>query len=60
MKLEENQEIETIEGLYPKKVRNNKVKNELNETKECEEKINKNTLYVGEININMIFNNMKL
>ena len=60
MKLEENQEIATIEGLYPKKIRNNKVKNELNETKECEEKINKNTLYVGEININMIFNNMKL
>ena len=34
----ENQELESIEGLFPKKIRNNEIKNEMDEIKKWEEK----------------------
>ena len=34
----ENQELESIEGLFPKKIRNNEIKNEIDEIKKWEEK----------------------
>ena len=33
LKPEENQELETIEGLFPKKIRNNEIKSEIDEIK---------------------------
>ena len=44
MKLKTNQELETIEGLFPKKIRNNENKNEINEIKKWEEKIKRKDL----------------
>ena len=43
LKLEENRELETIEGLFPKKIKNNEIKNELDEIKEWEKKSNEMT-----------------
>ena len=39
LKPEENGELETIEGLFPRKIRNIEIKNKLDEIKEWEEKI---------------------
>ena len=39
LKLEENQELEATEGLFPEKIRNSEIKNELDEIKEWKEKI---------------------
>ena len=36
LKLEENQELESIEGPFPKNIRNNEIKNETDEIKKCE------------------------
>ena len=33
LKPDENQELESIEGLFPKKMRNNEIKNEIDESK---------------------------
>ena len=38
-KPEENQELNSIEGLFPKKVRNNEIKTEIDEIKKWEDKI---------------------
>ena len=37
-KPEENEELESIEGLIPKKMKNNEIKNEIDEIKKWEEK----------------------
>ena len=60
LKPEENLELETNEGIFPKKIKNNKIKNELDKIKKWEEKLSEKTRYIGQININLIFNNMKL
>ena len=39
VKPEENQELESIEWLFPKKIRNNEIKNQIDEIKTWEEKI---------------------
>ena len=44
LKSEENHETEAIEGLFPKKIRNNKIKNETDEIKKWEEKIKQKDL----------------
>ena len=38
LKPEENQELESIEGIFPKTIRNIKTKNEIDEIKKWEEK----------------------
>ena len=38
LKPKENQELETTEGLFRKKIRNNKIKNEIDEIKKCEKR----------------------
>ena len=38
LKPEENQELEPIEGLFPKKIGNSEIKNEVDEIKKWEEK----------------------
>ena len=35
---EENEEVESIEGLIPKKMKSNEIKNEIDEIKKWEEK----------------------
>ena len=60
LKPEENLELETNEGIFPKKIKNNKIENELDKIKKWEEKLNEKTRYIGEININLIFNTTKL
>ena len=57
---EENEEEESIEELFPKRMRNNEIKNETDEIRECEEKILKNDLTYETQNTHMIFSNMKL
>ena len=42
LKPEENQELESTEGLFPKKMRNTEIENETDEIKKWEEKIKKN------------------
>ena len=42
LKPEENQELEKIEGISPKKIRNDNVKIEIDAIKKCEEKIERN------------------
>ena len=37
LKPEENQELESIERFFPKKIRTNETKNEIDEIKKCEE-----------------------
>ena len=59
LKPEENWELETIAGLFPKKVRYNETKNELDEIKEWEEKFKRKDLNYR-LDIKMIFNNTKL
>ena len=39
LKSEENQELNSIEGLFPKEMRTNEIKNEIYEIKKWEEKI---------------------
>ena len=43
LKLEENRELETIEGLFPKKIRNNELKIKQMKLKNGKKKLNKNT-----------------
>ena len=43
---EENQELESIEGLFPKNMRNNEIKNEIDEIKKWEEKIKRKDLRI--------------
>ena len=38
LKSEENQELESIEGLFPKNMRTNKIKNEIDEIRKWEER----------------------
>ena len=38
LKPKENQELETTEGLFRKKIRNNKIENEIDEIKKCEKR----------------------
>ena len=42
LKPEENQELESTEGLFPKKMRNTEIENENDEIKKWEEKIKEN------------------
>ena len=44
LKPEENQKLETIEGLFPKNMRTNKIKNEIDEIRKWEEKIEQKDL----------------
>ena len=39
LKTEENQELKSIEWFFPKKIRNNEIRNEMDEIKKWEEKI---------------------
>ena len=39
LKPEKNQELESIEGFFQKTIRNNEIKNEIDEIKKWEEKI---------------------
>ena len=59
LKPEENWELETITGLFSKKVRYNETKNELDAFKEWEEKFKRKDL-IYRLDIKMIFNNTKL
>ena len=44
LKSDENQDLESIEGLFPRKMRNIEIKNEIDEIKKWEEKINRKDL----------------
>ena len=44
LKPKENQELETIEGLFPKKIGNNEIKSEIDEIKKWEEKLKRKEL----------------
>ena len=44
MKLEENQELEPIDGLFLRNMRSNKIKNETDEIKKWEEKVERKEL----------------
>ena len=44
LKPEENQELESIEGLFPKNMRNDEVENEIDETRKWEEKSKRKNL----------------
>ena len=44
LKPEESQELESTEGLFPKKMRNIEIKSEVNDIKKIEEKINRKDL----------------
>ena len=59
LKPEENWELETIAGLFSKKVRYNETKNELDAIKEWEEKFKRKDI-IYRLDIKMIFNNTKL
>ena len=45
LKPEENEELESIEGLFPKRMRNIEIKNEIGEIKKWEQKIERKELY---------------
>ena len=59
LKPEDDQELESIEGCFPKKMRNNEVKKKTDEIKKQKEKIKRKDLKYKKINICMIFNNIK-
>ena len=44
LKPEENQELESIEGPFPKEMRNNEIKNETDKIKKWQEKVNRKDL----------------
>ena len=44
LKTEENQELKSIEGFFPKMIRNNEIRNEMDEIKKWEEKIKRKDL----------------
>ena len=58
LKPEENQELKSIEGLFPKEMRTNKIKNEIDEIKKWDNKIKQKDLNY-KTNKSMIFNNLK-
>ena len=60
-KSEENKEyIKSIEGIFPKDMRTNEIKNEIYEIKKWQEKIKREDLkYKTKKITHMIFNNMK-
>ena len=43
LKPEENQKLETIEGLFSKNMRTNEIKNEIDEIRKWKKKLNKKT-----------------
>ena len=51
--------IKSVEGLFPKGMRINEIKNEINDTKKLEVRIGEKILNVKQIDINVIFNNLK-
>ena len=51
--------IKSVEGLFPKGMRINEIKNEINDTKKLEVRIREKILNVKQIDINVIFNNLK-
>ena len=55
--VEHQQKPKSIEGLFPKDLKHNEIKNELNEIKRLEEKIDRNDL--KPINTNITFRNFK-
>ena len=59
LKSEANQELESIEGIFPKNMRTNEIKNEIDEIRKWKKKINKKTQNIKQINIYMIFKNLK-
>ena len=54
----EDQELESIKGLFPKKMRNDKIKNEVG-IKKWEEKIKRKDIIYRANKYIMIFNKMK-
>ena len=44
MKPKENQELESVEGIFPEKMRNNETENEIDKLKKWEEKIKRKDL----------------
>ena len=44
MKQKENQKLESIEGLFPKKIKNNEIKDKIGEIKKFKEKIKRKDL----------------
>ena len=58
LKPEENQELKSIEGIFPKEMRTNKIKNEIDEIKKWDNKIKQKDLNY-KTNKSMIFNNLK-
>ena len=60
LKPDENKKgIKSVEGLSPKGMRINEIKNEINDTKKLEVRIREKILNVKQIDINVIFNNLK-
>ena len=57
LKPEENQKLESIEGAFPNKTKNNEIKNETDDIKKREKSKRKDLVFTA--NINMVFNNMK-
>ena len=54
LKPEKNNEPESTEGIFPKDMRTNEVKDEIYEIEKWEEKIKRKDLHIKQININMI------
>ena len=59
LKMGENQELESVGGLFPKKMRKYDIENELDRIKKCEEKNKIKDLKYETKNTYMIFSNMK-
>ena len=60
LKLEKNKaDIKSIEGFFPKEMKINEIKNELMKLKNGKKKLNEETQYIKQININMTLYNMK-
>ena len=60
LKLEKNKaDIKSIEGFFPKEMKINEINNELMKLKNGKKKLNEETQYIKQININMTLYNMK-
>ena len=54
LKPEESEELESSEGLFPKKMRKIEIKNEKDDIEKIEEKVNRKDLYIKQANVNVI------
>ena len=60
LKLEKNKaDIKSFEGFFPKEMKINEINNELMKLKNGKKKLNEETQYIKQININMTLYNMK-